>query len=46
MRSLILILKQQFIKHINVKYQRNKHKKSSVLFFDDTINIENLIQTY
>ena len=41
MRSLILILKQQFIKHINVKYQRNKHKKWSLLFFDDTINIEN-----
>ena len=33
MLSLILILKQQFIKYINGKYQINEHKKSHILFF-------------
>ena len=25
--------KQQFIRHINEKYQTNKHKKSNILLF-------------
>ena len=33
MLSLILIFKQQFIKLINGKYQRNKPKKSNILLF-------------
>ena len=31
-------MEQQFIKHINGKYQKNSHKKSN---FNDIINIEN-----
>ena len=38
--SLMTILKQQFIKHINGKYQRNNHKKSNILSFDGIIKIK------
>ena len=30
--SLISTIKQQFIRHTNGKYQRNKHKKRNLLF--------------
>ena len=34
-------IKHQII-NINGKYQRNKHEKSNLLFFDDMINIKDL----
>ena len=38
---LIPVLNQQSIKLINGRSQRNKHKESNILFFDDMINIKN-----
>ena len=36
---MIMSIKHQTI-NINRKYQRNKHSKSNLLFFDDMINIK------
>ena len=39
--SLVPVLKQQFNELINGTCQRNKNKKSNILFFDDMIDITN-----
>ena len=38
--SLTLVLKQQFIKHINGKYQTSSIKNRTYYFFNDMINIK------
>ena len=38
---MVLKLKNQFIRLINWNYQRNKYKKSNILFFDNMINFKN-----
>ena len=38
--SLTLVLKQQFSKHINGKYQTSSTKNRTYYFFNDMINIK------
>ena len=39
--SLILVLRQQFIRHVNENFQTSQYKKSSKLFRNSMINIKN-----